>query len=44
MRMFPVTKVLPQTVAVPGYGHYLTPLRKLIFDYDPLGPSQDGMR
>ena len=44
MRLWPITKVRPKTIGVTGYGHYLIPLRKLVFDYDPLGPTQEGMR
>lgn len=43
-RLLPANRVLAQTIPVPGYHHYLTPLRKLIFDYDPLSPSQHGIR
>ena len=35
---------MPKTVAVPGYNHYLTPLRKVIIDYNPLDQHQAGLR
>jgi large subunit ribosomal protein L43 len=35
---------LPKTVPVQGYNHFLTPLRKLVIDYDPLSPSQSGVQ
>ncbi|KAK4689606.1 large subunit ribosomal protein L43, partial [Tremellales sp. Uapishka_1] len=41
---FPSSSTLPKTVPVPGYRHFLTPLRKLIFDYQPEAPSQHGVR
>jgi hypothetical protein len=37
-------RITPRTVPVSGYQHFLTPLRRLIFDYDPLSPSQHGVR
>lgn len=43
-RLVPGNRVLPQTLPIPGYNHFLTPLRKLILDYDPLSPSQHGIR
>ena len=43
-RFVPANRVFPQTVSVPGYNHFLTPLRKLIFDYDPLATSHHGIR
>ena len=33
-----------RSVPVTGYQHFLTPLRKLIFDHDPLSPAQAGLR
>ncbi|WVF72937.1 hypothetical protein IAT40_007755 [Kwoniella sp. CBS 6097] len=38
------SSTLPKTHPVPGYQHFLTPLRKLIFDYDAESPSQNGIR
>ncbi|WVQ66920.1 uncharacterized protein L199_005111 [Kwoniella botswanensis] len=35
---------IPKTYPVQGYRHFLTPLRKLIFDYDAESPSQQGIR
>lgn len=40
----PVRRGLPRSVAVQGYQHFLTPLRKLIFDYDAEAPAQAGVR
>jgi large subunit ribosomal protein L43 len=37
-------RITPRTLPVSGYQHFLTPLRRLIFDYDPLSPSQHGVR
>lgn len=37
-------RIIPRTIPVTGYKHFLTPLRRLIFDYDPLSPSQSGVR
>lgn len=37
-------RIAPRTISVTGYKHFLTPLRRLIFDYDPLSPSQHGIR
>jgi hypothetical protein len=37
-------RIAPRTLPVSGYQHFLTPLRRLIFDYDPLSPSQHGVR
>lgn len=35
---------LPRSVPVPGYKHFLTPLRRLVFDYDMDAPHQAGVR
>jgi large subunit ribosomal protein L43 len=35
---------LPKSLPVQGYNHFLTPLRKLVIDYDPLSPSQGGVQ
>ncbi|KAL1412382.1 39S ribosomal protein L51, mitochondrial [Vanrija albida] len=35
---------LARSVPVPGYNHFLTPLRKIVFDYDAESPSQRGLR
>ncbi|WWD19696.1 hypothetical protein CI109_104160 [Kwoniella shandongensis] len=43
-RIIPSSSSLPKTFPVPGYRHFLTPLRKLIFDYDAESPSQHGVR
>jgi hypothetical protein len=43
-RLVPLASVVPRSVSVPGYRHFLTPLRKLIVDYDPLSVSQNGIR
>ncbi len=40
----PLRKGFPRSLPVPGYQHFLTPLRKLIFDYDAESPAQSGMR
>lgn len=40
----PIRRGLPRSVAVQGYQHFLTPLRKLIFDYDAEAPAQAGVR
>jgi len=37
-------RITPRTLPVSGYQHFITPLRRLIFDYDPLSPSQHGVR
>lgn len=37
-------RIAPKTFSVTGYKHFLTPLRRLIFDYDPLSPAQHGVR
>lgn len=39
----PRPKILT-SVSVPGYRHFVTPLRKLIFDYAAYHPAQDGIR
>jgi large subunit ribosomal protein L43 len=41
---FIMPRIIPRTIPVTGYKHFLTPLRRLIFDYDPLSPSQHGVR
>lgn len=33
-----------RSVSVPGYGHFATPLRRLIVDYDAESPAQAGIR
>ncbi|WRT70164.1 uncharacterized protein IL334_007158 [Kwoniella shivajii] len=43
-RLVASSSSLPKTFPVPGYQHFLTPLRKLIFDYDAESPSQHGVR
>ncbi|AAW45710.1 hypothetical protein CNBH3590 [Cryptococcus deneoformans B-3501A] len=43
-RLVPSFSSLPKTQPVQGYKHFLTPLRKLIFDYDAESPSQHGIR
>jgi large subunit ribosomal protein L43 len=43
-RLIPLASAAPRTLPVTGYQHFLTPLRKLIFDYDPLSPAQGGIR
>ncbi|GFZ48778.1 hypothetical protein JCM24511_06527 [Saitozyma sp. JCM 24511] len=43
-RLVPLASAIPRSVSVPGYRHFLTPLRKLILDYDPLSASQNGIR
>ncbi|WWC72079.1 mitochondrial 54S ribosomal protein mL43 [Kwoniella pini CBS 10737] len=43
-RLVPSSSSIPKTYPVPGYNHFLTPLRKLIFDYDAESPSQHGIR
>ncbi|BEI94678.1 uncharacterized protein CcaverHIS019_0702590 [Cutaneotrichosporon cavernicola] len=40
----PLRKGFPRSVGVAGYQHFLTPLRKLIFDFDAESPSQAGLR
>ncbi|TXT05993.1 hypothetical protein VHUM_03754 [Vanrija humicola] len=35
---------LTRSVPVPGYNHFLTPLRKIVFDYDAESPAQAGLR
>lgn len=40
----PLRKGFPRSLPVAGYQHFLTPLRKLIFDYDAESPAQAGMR
>jgi len=44
MRVRSTRSLIPQTVSVPGYNHFLTPLRKVIIDYDPYSIHQDGVR
>ncbi|WVN86476.1 uncharacterized protein L203_101640 [Cryptococcus depauperatus CBS 7841] len=39
-----VSTSLPSSLPVPGYRQFLTPLRKLIFDYDAESPSHHGIR
>ncbi|KAI9634170.1 uncharacterized protein MKK02DRAFT_38842 [Dioszegia hungarica] len=39
-----LSAIRPRTVSLTGYNHFLTPLRKIIIDYDPLSPSQAGIR
>jgi len=39
-----VLKAIPRSVPVPGYKSFVTPLRKLIFDYDAEAPGQHGIR
>ncbi|WVR07623.1 hypothetical protein IAU60_004665 [Kwoniella sp. DSM 27419] len=43
-RLIPSASALPKTHPVPGYQHFVTPLRKLIFDYDAESPFQSGIR
>lgn len=43
-RLVPSFSSFPKTQPVQGYKHFLTPLRKLIFDYDAEAPSQHGIR
>lgn len=40
----PLRRGIPRSVPVQGYQHFLTPLRKLIFDYDAEAPAQAGVR
>lgn len=46
--MFPTPLALAaravRSEAVAGYGHFVTPLRKLIFDYDDRSPAQVGVK
>jgi large subunit ribosomal protein L43 len=35
---------IAKSVSIPGYNHFNSPLRKLIIDYHPDGPSQQGVR
>jgi len=44
MRVISARRLIPQTVPIAGYNHFLTPLRKLIIDYDPYATNQDGIR
>jgi hypothetical protein len=41
---FIMPRITPRTLPVSGYQHFITPLRRMIFDYDPLSPSQHGVR
>ncbi|KAE8539464.1 hypothetical protein D1P53_004565 [Cryptococcus gattii VGV] len=43
-RLIPSFSSLPKTQPVQGYKHFVTPLRKLIFDYDAEAPAQHGIR
>ncbi|RXK35650.1 hypothetical protein M231_07080 [Tremella mesenterica] len=43
-RVIPNSLLSPRTVPIQGYHHYLTPLRRLVLDHDPLSPSQHGLR
>ncbi len=43
-RFVAANKVLPRTIPQPGYGHFLTPLRKVVVDYDPYAQHQGGIR
>jgi large subunit ribosomal protein L43 len=40
----PFLKALPRSVPVSGYKSFVTPLRKIIFDYDVDAPGQHGVR
>ncbi|ORX40539.1 hypothetical protein BD324DRAFT_611184 [Kockovaella imperatae] len=44
MRVLPKNKLFAKTQTIPGYGHFLTPLRKLILDYSDWSPVHDGLR
>jgi hypothetical protein len=44
MKLLPSNRVLPKTVAIPGYNHFLTPLRAVYLDYRINGPNQEGMK
>ncbi|ORY33412.1 hypothetical protein BCR39DRAFT_519897 [Naematelia encephala] len=43
-RILPSNIKVPTTIPVPGFRHFLTPLRKLIFDYDPYQLRHEGIR
>ncbi|KAK1921982.1 hypothetical protein DB88DRAFT_496772 [Papiliotrema laurentii] len=43
-RFLAAKQVIPKTLPQPGYGHFLTPLRKVVVDYDPYAQHQDGVR
>ncbi|WWC91766.1 uncharacterized protein L201_006713 [Kwoniella dendrophila CBS 6074] len=43
-RLTALTPAIPKSHPITGYRHFLTPLRKLIFDYDAESPSQHGIR
>ncbi|WVQ74235.1 hypothetical protein IAR50_003831 [Cryptococcus sp. DSM 104548] len=44
LRCTPVLNAIPRTAPVQGYKHFLTPLRKLVVDYDAEAPTQGGVR
>lgn len=39
-----IRRIVTTTVPVPGYKHFLPPLRKLVIDYAPEAPDQHGLR
>ncbi|WVQ84657.1 hypothetical protein IAT38_006812 [Cryptococcus sp. DSM 104549] len=43
-RLLPTLPPVAKTLPVPGYRHFLTPLRKLIFDYDADATHQKGIQ